>query len=322
MSEHTTETVERGGFDRREALKKAAVAGGIVWAAPMIASSRVSAQAGCTLKCAPAFTGPLDIVVQGAKGPCDEITNPGQTIRVFTVTSVTVRDPATTCGCGGSATASMSPTTFTLIDSLPNQGLRNVIIGTTTLTVTCLDRSGRPISTTCTANVRARFSGSCAGGGEHLLQRRGLDRVHHRVRLVTSIGSVPRRGVQPWSPWSRSSRAHLGDPSPSPGYGRGRPMANRHRRRSCATPSVALVDGSATRRTALHRRLTESRDRAPVACPIAISAHGCVESSASRRTACRGVTPRASTSVPMVRVRDLASTKRLWSCPVRHAGAD
>ena len=26
MSEHTTETVERGGFNRREALKKAAVA--------------------------------------------------------------------------------------------------------------------------------------------------------------------------------------------------------------------------------------------------------------------------------------------------------
>ena len=54
MSEHTSETVERGGFDRREALKKAAVAGGIVWAAPMIMSSPARAQATpCTPKCAP-----------------------------------------------------------------------------------------------------------------------------------------------------------------------------------------------------------------------------------------------------------------------------
>jgi hypothetical protein len=165
MSEHTTETVERGGFDRREALKKAAVAGGIVWVAPMIVSSRVSAQAVCTAKCAPTFTGPADIIVEGSKGPCTTPI-PGQVQRVFTVTNVAVADPGATCGCSPtSASATLSPTTFTLVDLVPNQGLRSEIIGTTTLTVTCQDRSGRPISTTCTANVRAEFSGSCQGLG-------------------------------------------------------------------------------------------------------------------------------------------------------------
>ena len=173
MSEHTTETVEREA-STAEALKKAAVAGGIVWVAPMMVYSRVSAQAGCTAKCAPTLSGPVAIDVVGTKGPCDTVTNPGQFTRVFNVTSVTVRFPAVVCRCGGSATATMSPTTFTYVDPFDNQGVRDVILGTTALTVTCQDRSGRPISMTCTANVRARFSGSCAGPGNTAFTVEGL----------------------------------------------------------------------------------------------------------------------------------------------------
>lgn len=47
-------SVQQAGIDRRAALKKAAVAGGIIWSAPLIASSVVDAQAiTCTPKCAP-----------------------------------------------------------------------------------------------------------------------------------------------------------------------------------------------------------------------------------------------------------------------------
>ena len=88
MSEHTSETVERGGFDRREALKKAAVAGGIVWAAPMIMSSPARAQATpCTPKCAPSeqlisFAGSsvLKSRMPGSDGPDGQaaIRHPGE----------------------------------------------------------------------------------------------------------------------------------------------------------------------------------------------------------------------------------------------------
>lgn len=46
------ETLERDGMDRRDVIKKAAVAGAIVWAAPVVTSQVASAQAPtCTPKC-------------------------------------------------------------------------------------------------------------------------------------------------------------------------------------------------------------------------------------------------------------------------------
>jgi len=172
MSEQI-KTVERIGFDRRDALKKAAVAGGIVWATPMLTSHSATAANVCTLKCA--AKGPsVTFNVQGRKLSCVETPGaggaPGKVTRVFRVDSVTVQNASTAFPCGGNATATISQTTFTFIDPVSNQGVRFVTIGTATVTITCLDRQGRPVRTTCTVDVQARFSGSCQGDGNTRFQ--------------------------------------------------------------------------------------------------------------------------------------------------------
>ena len=162
MTEQDT-IVERVGFDRREALKKAAIAGGIVWAAPVIASSKASAQEACTLACAPTASS-ADITIFGTKGPCIAGAPAGQQRRIFTINDVTV-DSGAVCPCGGTATVTWSPTIIVYDDPDPNQGIRTVEIGTITVTVTCTDEQGRAVARTCTSPVIATFSGSCEGVG-------------------------------------------------------------------------------------------------------------------------------------------------------------
>jgi len=164
MSEQDSIVEEQtGGFDRRAALKKAAIAGGIVWAAPMIASTKASAAAVCTLDCAPTAAS-ADITITGTKGPCIPGGPPGSQRRTFGINSVTI-DSGAVCPCTGTATVTYSPEVIVYDDPDPNQGIRTVQIGTLTVTVTCTDEQGRSVARVCDASVIATFSGSCEGVG-------------------------------------------------------------------------------------------------------------------------------------------------------------
>src|SRR5262245_1311588 len=98
-----SDTIERPGFDRREALKKAAVAGGIAWATPMIISSVAHAQAPpCTPKCAPNGS-QFTFTATGMKLPCQPGIPPGQqAVRVQVTVTATARS---TCPCTGAQPA-------------------------------------------------------------------------------------------------------------------------------------------------------------------------------------------------------------------------
>jgi hypothetical protein len=169
MHDESTSVDLSSGFNRRSALKKAAVAGAVVWTAPVLLSD--SAQAvqllpgGCTAKCAP-IVDAVDLVVTGSKGACDD-TAPGQVIREFNITSVTLGAASGSCPCGGAeAVVTFTPETITYIDPLGNQGNRtDVNVGSVSVTFGCTDRVGNTIETTCEAQILASFSGSCQGVG-------------------------------------------------------------------------------------------------------------------------------------------------------------
>ena len=93
VTERRSERDDQHRIDRREALKKAAVAGGIVWSAPLITTSPVAAQtAVCTLKCAPEPGNPdLSVFTY-----CD---TPGAKWAEIRITKDLV-----TCPCGGDGT--------------------------------------------------------------------------------------------------------------------------------------------------------------------------------------------------------------------------
>lgn len=162
MIEQTESTPN--GIDRRSALKKVAVGGAVAWSVPTVLSSRVSAAGdACTLKCAPDIAS-QEIVIEGAKGPCVGGAPPGSQNREFDILSVDVGGSAA-CGCGGDAVVTFTPETLTYTDPDTSQGVRTVTIGQITVTTTCLDRQDRPVTTVCTVDVVATFSGSCEGVG-------------------------------------------------------------------------------------------------------------------------------------------------------------
>ena len=159
MSEHTSETVERGGFDRREALKKAAVAGGIVWAAPMIMSSPARAQATpCTPKCAPDTTAFSFAGTTVTKLGCVDPNAPAGQEQYIVQASMVVT-ATTTCPCTGT-TPTFSGTLVFQFTS-PNPG-RQAFIGTGgQLIVTCTDIDGSVITRTCQFSVSVVITGNC-----------------------------------------------------------------------------------------------------------------------------------------------------------------
>jgi hypothetical protein len=159
MSEHTSETVERGGFDRREALKKAAVAGGIVWAVPVIMSSPARAQAPpCTPKCAPDTTAFSFAGTTVRKLGCTDPNAPNGQEQYIIEASVVVTATAT-CPCSG--TAPTFSGTFVFQFTSPNPG-RTAFTGTGgQITVTCTDIDGSVISRTCQFSVAVVITGNC-----------------------------------------------------------------------------------------------------------------------------------------------------------------
>jgi hypothetical protein len=162
MSEHTSETVERGGFDRREALKKAAVAGGIVWAAPMIMSSPARAQTTpCTPKCAPSeqlisFAGSSVLKI----GCVDPTAPPGQQQYVVRASLTVTATQA--CPCTNSTPTFTGVFVFEFTSPNPGQQLFTGTGGL--ITLQCTDIDGSIIRQTCQFQVAVRITGNCLIG--------------------------------------------------------------------------------------------------------------------------------------------------------------
>lgn len=163
-----------GSIDRRSALKKAAAAGVVVWTAPTLLSSTVSADHICTLKCAPQGAASVTLAGLGRKGDCRTDGPPGGESRVFYVDSVDFVDVGgtVTCPCdpdGGTAEIDFETTEIIYFDTIPNQGVRtDILIGQVSVKFTCLDRQDRPVISVCDFDVVASFSGSCQGTGNQL----------------------------------------------------------------------------------------------------------------------------------------------------------
>jgi hypothetical protein len=159
MSEHTTETVERGGFDRREALKKAAVAGGIVWAAPMIMSSPAQAQQPpCTPKCAPETTAFSFAGTTVRKLGCVDPNAPAGQEQYIVQASMVVT-ATTTCPCTQTAPGFTGDFVFEFTSPAPG---RQAFAGTGgEITVTCTDIDGSVIARTCQFTVAVVVAGNC-----------------------------------------------------------------------------------------------------------------------------------------------------------------
>jgi hypothetical protein len=178
-----------GGFDRRSALKKAAVAGAVAWTAPMVLSSRASAAGDgfCTPKCDPETT---PVLLAGCAYCLDSNSKvPKLTLGV---------DGEGDCGaCGGTATFGFSiaspflfqkdekgPSNYIgqllvpggneLIVSQANEstlgnGLYTSTSGALVVTSTCTDRNGDVVVLACSYGISFFYqpaNGSCNQGNQ------------------------------------------------------------------------------------------------------------------------------------------------------------
>lgn len=188
MSENLDSEVSEAGkgmLGRRSALKKAAAAGAIVWAAPAIVSDRALAvNTVCTPKCAPDTGGSVFV---GADVYCEPGNNGAKWLKV---TIGSTGNTLGTCPCQNGAVSTIvgdptySPFTGSpqpvVFSSMPSNGIITLILkgpgsgalgqGTYTATVTvvqqCLDRSGRVIQQSCQYPLSVNFqpnNGSCVG---------------------------------------------------------------------------------------------------------------------------------------------------------------
>ena len=184
MFDHEVNEDASGVMGRRSALKKAAAAGVIVWAAPAIISDRALAVgAVCTPKCAPTKAG--NVLVKPDVF-CLPGNNGGKWLQItIGATGATL----STCPCQNGASATIVGTPTAVLSSGKGQiyststsptGVITIIIQgngagalgtgsyTVTLTVTqqCLDRSGRKVQQTCSYAAIVSFqpnNGSCDG---------------------------------------------------------------------------------------------------------------------------------------------------------------
>lgn len=137
-------------------LRKAAVAGGIAWTAPVVASSRAGAASACTPKCQPSAP---TVTATPVKRPC-AITPPTvPPSDQFVVIDVTVSATAT-CGCSGAAVVSVSPSSFVATKPTVGGGIFEADYPIT-VTLHCVDRDGDTIRTICPGTVHLFHQGNC-----------------------------------------------------------------------------------------------------------------------------------------------------------------
>jgi hypothetical protein len=100
------EAAVSGRFDRRDLIKKAAVAGGIAWVAPTVLASPAQAQvAACTPKCGPTNNGTFTGMVTTAACEEQNTSGPGSVTpnwhpAFFNIGPIT--NAGSGCGCGSS----------------------------------------------------------------------------------------------------------------------------------------------------------------------------------------------------------------------------
>lgn len=157
-------------FDRRQAVKRAAVAGAVAWSAPVVLSSRAQAMDGtCTPKCLP-VAGPST-----APGISRDCLGNGSN-RVVRIVLTGVNPVPVNCPCGGDAVlgqlqvtssagaAAVNGTTVTIFILT---GFPSTFEVTATQTASCNDRADDPCESTCTTvyRVSVGFSnnGNCNG---------------------------------------------------------------------------------------------------------------------------------------------------------------
>jgi hypothetical protein len=152
------------GIDRRSALKKVAIGGAVAWTAPMVMSSRVSAQEACTGKCAP--VGGVTISATVTIAECDPNEEPGGQPINGVITSITAEPDS--CGCGGTPTVTLvTPSLNDVFQIRPNPG-NEAADFSVDVTITCLDRQGREVSQSCSVTFTdVGNPGNCeARGGD------------------------------------------------------------------------------------------------------------------------------------------------------------
>ena len=166
MSDESTSVDLSSGFDRRSALKKAAVAGAVVWTAPVLLSD--SAQAtqflpgGCTAKCGP--SGSVFVSGSATAQPCLPAPPPPGQQEVFAVID-DASAGAGSCGCDTEAVVVVTtPGAGTSFLVRPKPGSAQNGEFDIVATVSCVDRAGNTISSTCRATATAFIQpGNCQG---------------------------------------------------------------------------------------------------------------------------------------------------------------
>lgn len=154
------------GIDRRSALKKAAAAGAVVWTAPVLLSD--SAQAvdilpgGCTAKCGP--SGSVFVSGSATAQPCLPAPPPPGQQEVFGVIDDATAG-AGSCGCDSEALVTVTtPAAGTSFLVRPKPGSDQNGEFDIVATVSCVDRAGNTISSTCSATATAFIQpGNCLG---------------------------------------------------------------------------------------------------------------------------------------------------------------
>jgi hypothetical protein len=149
-------------MDRRDALK-AAVAAGAAWSTPRILSSSGTVQASalaCTPKCAPqvgsTFTGTVTRLGCEPQGPFNEI-HP----HLWQVNPIV--SPGSVCPCGGDPFFINAPETVTVRDwehgrcTGPDGPFHVALIPEQTVTIGCVDRTGRRICKQCSVSGRFQY---------------------------------------------------------------------------------------------------------------------------------------------------------------------
>jgi len=188
------------GFNRRAALKKAAVGGAIVWAAPTILSSRASAvPPPCTPKCCPATEGAFPVIAfeacpsgsSGRKAFYVQSVNPGtvfscpcsgtpENIVVTTDPTSWTRhgsplNPDGTCTVGNfppgvNITTGLVGGVQSIIFDKPSGGAipQGCYRGDFTVSADCTDRTGDVCRRTCIFSANITYipdAGSCDAAG-------------------------------------------------------------------------------------------------------------------------------------------------------------
>ena len=145
MSTARDEEFNERGVDRRAALRKAAVAGTLVWTAPVVMSQSASAQTACTLSCAPPDgQRPQVNIVANRRCLADDS-------RVWIFEGI-LSPTVITCPCGVAAAVVEveAPPVGTIIATDP--GNQNLVLDVPVVVrITCLSNAGVPVSRSCAA---------------------------------------------------------------------------------------------------------------------------------------------------------------------------